>query len=361
MGAGRMCGRVRQEWGGEEAAARVGGRWAGGESAAAPGGAGPAGRRPNAGPGSRLAVCVRAGGGLAVEAMRGGLLTPAEARGAEPADPFRRFNARGETAREQPSFARLLRAGSRCVLPVQGFYEWHVEGPKSAPIRQPYYLFMADCGDGEGSEDALLMAGLYDRYGGTEEGTFTVLTTEARERVAWLHGRMPVILPNAAAARRWLRSDTPLEEFVDNPYCGPRLRWRPVSPKINSGKYQGPDCARLTQPEARRGASDLRAFLQQAGGAGLGLLKREPAPKEEPGLEPGSGEGSERGVLPGLESGPRVRLSATEEARTATVKRKAPKQQRLSFAPPPQRPRLRPEEQEAADLAEALERSQQDF
>jgi len=358
-----MCGRVRQELEGPGVAARVGGRWAGAASTAEP-----AGARANAGPGARLAVCVadggragaRAGDGepaVAVEAMRWGLLTPAEARGAAPADHFRRFNARAETAADKPVFGRLLRAGSRCVLPVQGFYEWRAEGPRGSAVKQPYYLFVAQGGEdgaaGEGGEGLMYMAGLYDRGGAAgAEGTFTVLTTAAAPRVAWLHDRMPVILPGPAAVRRWLRpSAPPLEEFVGASHSGPRLQWRPVSPQINDGRYQGADCAQLAQPEVRRASGDLRALLQRAGGgAGPGA--------------PGPGAPGGR-TLDALGGGAAKRRAS--EAPGGGGKRGRSQQPRLSFDRPPRAPGGRgrpppdPGAQEAADLAEALARSREDF
>ncbi len=357
---------MRQEWEGPGVAARVGGRWAGALSSE------PAGGRANAGPGDRLAVCVASGGragaraggeepAMAVEAMHWGLLTPAEARGAAPADHFRRFNARVETAADKPVFGRLLRTGSRCALPVQGYYEWRAEGPRGSAVKQPYYLYLAReegakgaGGGGEGG-DVMYMAGLYDRgeVAGAG-GTFTVLTTAAEPRVAWLHERMPVILPDTAAARRWLRPGAlSLEEFVSASCCGPRLHWRPVSPQINDGRYQGADCALLVEPEVRRASGDLRALLQRAGG---GAVSGAPGRAHGGQTQDAGKKSVKRRASEAAGMGARRPSSGGKKARS--------QQPRLSFDPPPpdgRRPRLDPGEHEAADLAEALARSREDF
>ena len=173
--------------------------------------------------------------------------------------------------------------------------------------------------------------------------------------MAWLHERIPVILPDAAAARRWLRPGTlSLGEFVSASCCGPRLHWRPVSPQINDGRYQGADCALLAEPEVRRASGDLRALLQRAGGSAVSGV-------------PGRMHGGQA-----RDAGKSAKRRASEApgagaGRSSDGGKRARSQQpRLSFNPPPnrterRRPQPDPGAQEAADLAEALARSREDF
>ena len=65
------------------------------------------------------------------------------------------INARSERLKESPVFRRLL-SSKRCVVVMNGFYEWHKEGSKK---KQPYYIHLG--------EDSLVhFAALYDTWDG---------------------------------------------------------------------------------------------------------------------------------------------------------------------------------------------------
>jgi putative SOS response-associated peptidase YedK len=105
----------------------------------------------------------------------------------------RMINARAETVAERPGFRDAFARGRRCLVPADGFYEWRKgDGPK-AP-KQPYTVALRD-----GSPMAL--AGLWEGWrgpGGEVVRTFTIITTDANDKLRALHDRMPVILPRAA-------------------------------------------------------------------------------------------------------------------------------------------------------------------
>src|SRR5947209_2931358 len=65
----------------------------------------------------------------------------------------RPINARAETLVDKPMFAESL-ARRRCVIPVDGFYEWERLADGS---RQPWFITPADGAP-------LLLAGLWDRW-----------------------------------------------------------------------------------------------------------------------------------------------------------------------------------------------------
>lgn len=98
------------------------------------------------------------------------------------------INAMAETIATKPAFREAFHRGRRCLVPVDGFYEW-----EKTPIgKQPYLVSMAD-----GSP--LALAGLWERWKNPEAAgeviqTFTVLTTEPNVLCAPIHDRMPVIL-----------------------------------------------------------------------------------------------------------------------------------------------------------------------
>ena len=107
----------------------------------------------------------------------------------------RTFNARAETVATAPVFRESFRR-RRCLVPVDGFYEWKREGS----VRQPYRVFRSD---GRPLALAGLWSGWRDLDGGEVRRTFTIITTTPNETIAELHDRMPVIIPDHAWAR-WL-------------------------------------------------------------------------------------------------------------------------------------------------------------
>lgn len=105
------------------------------------------------------------------------------------------FNARAETVATLPSFRSAFKA-RRCLIPVEGFYEWAAVGKAKVPF------FISNTDPGE----MLVFAGLWERWKDLE--TCTIITTEANGFMQDLHSRMPAILqPDAWAA--WIDPKTP--------------------------------------------------------------------------------------------------------------------------------------------------------
>ena len=104
-------------------------------------------------------------------------------------DGKRIINARSETAAQKAMFADGIRQ-RRCLIPAQHYYEWEkMDGRKVKYAIEP-----------EGAE-GFFLAGIYCMEAG--KPVFTVLTRSAAEGIAFIHERMPVILPNEAA-EDWL-------------------------------------------------------------------------------------------------------------------------------------------------------------
>jgi len=105
----------------------------------------------------------------------------------------RMINARAETVAERRGFRDAFARGRRCLVPADGFYEWRAGDAPRAP-KQPFTVALRD-----GSPMAL--AGLWEGWRGPDGEvvrTFTVITTDANEKLRALHDRMPVILPRDA-------------------------------------------------------------------------------------------------------------------------------------------------------------------
>ncbi len=99
------------------------------------------------------------------------------------------LNARSERADQSPLFAPLLHS-SRCLVPASDFYEW--SATKEAYLFEPK------------QERTLYMAGLY-----VEDQPFprfVIITREADEQVAPVHGRMPLLLASPELRHAWLHA-----------------------------------------------------------------------------------------------------------------------------------------------------------
>lgn len=92
------------------------------------------------------------------------------------------FNARAETVAEKPSFRDAFSA-QRCVLPLDGYYEWFVA--EDGKTKTPYYV-----SPGEG--EMLWAAGLWST--GLDQLSATMITTDSAEPLEWLHHRLPRFL-----------------------------------------------------------------------------------------------------------------------------------------------------------------------
>ncbi|MCW5936229.1 MAG: SOS response-associated peptidase [Fimbriimonadaceae bacterium] len=136
--------------------------------------------RYNIAPTQEVPAVVQGRAGREYRPLRWGLV-PSWAR--DPAVGQRMINARCETLLERQAFKdAFLRR--RCLLPVDGFYEWAGEGKS----KRAYYISWP------GGPRAF--AGLFESWQGPEGllETCTVITTEPNEVVARVHDRMPAVL-----------------------------------------------------------------------------------------------------------------------------------------------------------------------
>ena len=102
-------------------------------------------------------------------------------------DAAKLMNARADTVAQKPSFRDAF-AKRRCLVPMDGFYEWRKD---EAGGRQAYAVSLA-------SGEPMAVAGLWEGWKSPEGEwlrTFTVITTDAGGKQALVHHRMPAILP----------------------------------------------------------------------------------------------------------------------------------------------------------------------
>lgn len=106
------------------------------------------------------------------------------------------FNARADSVASKPAFRSAWRAGRRCLVLADGFYEWRKTD------KQPFFITL-------GNRQPMALAGLWDIWkptAGDAVHSCTVITTDANALIRDIHDRMPVILgPEDWAA--WLGED----------------------------------------------------------------------------------------------------------------------------------------------------------
>jgi putative SOS response-associated peptidase YedK len=156
----------------------------------------------------------------------------------------RMINARGETLPDKPTFRMAFRR-HRCLLPADGFYEWHaLPGPPGEPARkQPLHIGMKD-GEPFG------LAGLFERWmspDGEVLDTCTIVTTEANALLAPVHDRMPLIVPREHFAR-WLDPRKGDVRDLVVPYPAERMTHYPVSTRVNSVRHDDPKIIECVEP-----------------------------------------------------------------------------------------------------------------
>jgi len=145
------------------------------------------------------------------------------------------INARAETVDTKPSFRAPFKR-HRCIIPADGFYEWHEEGG----IKIPHHI-----GRKDGAPFAL--AGLWDHWKGPqgEVTSCTIIVTGANAFMKPLHDRMPVILAPQDYAR-WLDPDNhdtaSLKQLLATAPEDWLAEW-PVRRALNNPRHEGPDCA----------------------------------------------------------------------------------------------------------------------
>jgi len=163
------------------------------------------------------------------------------------------INARSETLTEKAAFKNLLKS-HRCIVPMDGFYEWQ----KSGNQKVPYRMITTD-------QDIFGVAGLYDTWKDPDSRevvhSFTVITVGANKLMESIHDRMPAILTKSNE-RMWLDPEIKPQDAVQLllPYADQDMKAYRVSPKINSVKEQGAALIVEVSDEDRSTPTQLSLF-----------------------------------------------------------------------------------------------------
>lgn len=147
------------------------------------------------------------------------------------------INARSETLSEKSSFRGLL-AAHRCVVPVDGYYEWRTVGVDEK-VKQPKQPYFIRCASGK----PLALAGLWTTWRDPMRKDEVVrssclITTAPNEQLAEIHDRMPCVLDGDDIGE-WLSSDVPPLHVLRSAPNG-RLHAVTVSTAVNNVRNKGP-------------------------------------------------------------------------------------------------------------------------
>ena len=115
------------------------------------------------------------------------------------------INARSETASTKPMFKDGM-LQRRCLIPASNYFEWEKrDGKKIKHAIRPVGSRM------------LYLAGIYhlENHEGVITPTFTILTREAAPGIAFIHHRMPVILPGDYVSD-WLNINYKADEVIQS-------------------------------------------------------------------------------------------------------------------------------------------------
>ena len=156
----------------------------------------------------------------------------------------RLINARGESLSQKPAFRDAF-SRRRCLVPADGFYEWHRSGKR----KQPYFIHLTP-------RRAFALAGLWERWRAPDQTwviSFAIVTCPANPLIAPLHDRMPVVVASEDF-ERWLTRE-PLEPAALEDIVAPAdpTGWmtEPVGQAVNRVDNDGPECLSAVPPPAQ--------------------------------------------------------------------------------------------------------------
>jgi putative SOS response-associated peptidase YedK len=153
------------------------------------------------------------------------------------------FNARIETAASAPTFADAWRS-QRCLVVIDGMVEW-VGGKRN---RIPHLIRRRD-------GDSFALAGLWSRWSTSKNDELWSCTVLVRDADAWyarFHDRMAALISPTSYVE-WIdpsRADGQLALLEKAPFKdGDEFEFYPISRKVNSPRYDAPDCIVPASPE----------------------------------------------------------------------------------------------------------------
>ena len=169
----------------------------------------------------------------------------------------RMINARAETVASKPAFRHAF-ANKRCIIPVDGFYEWKAP-PPGEKRKQPYFIHRPD-------GEPYAFAGLWEQWSGgpgpdgedTTVRSTTIITGPANDTMSTIHDRMPIILPPSAWST-WLSPDVHDTDLLSSllvPAPDRLIAMHAVSTDVNNVRNKGEHLVDEIDPTDARSIGD---------------------------------------------------------------------------------------------------------
>jgi len=146
---------------------------------------------------------------------------------------FRHPNTKVSTLKKRRDLQKLL-LDSRCVVPLNGFYEWPdvKERPKYKGIKTRFYISNPD--------HVIFLAGI-SKPKGEGMSQFNILTTEPNPLINDFHHRMPVWL-SVDEVNRYLHSNDLGELYEMMAPSDKEITIFECHSYVNNGRNDGPQC-----------------------------------------------------------------------------------------------------------------------
>ncbi|WP_082977521.1 SOS response-associated peptidase [Mycolicibacter heraklionensis] len=156
------------------------------------------------------------------------------------------INARADKVTTSPAFSASVER-RRCLVPMDGYYEWRAEGPRTGggARKTPFYIH----GDGA----TLYAAGLWSVWRPNRVSdavlSFAIITTAAVGDLAGIHDRMPLLLPEDRWDT-WLDPDAGVDTtLLSQPPDVTGIAVREVSTLVNSVRNNSPELIAPAEPQ----------------------------------------------------------------------------------------------------------------
>jgi len=151
------------------------------------------------------------------------------------------INARSESIFEKMTFRDSFKY-RRCIIPINGFYEWEVEDKEKTPF------FVSDI-----QSDYMALAGVWDEWFDIELNmkivTVALITCDANDKLEKIHHRMPIVLEKKDFSK-WLYSDKIKEvNELFKIYPSEKLDLYEVSNEVNKVLFDEPTCVEKIKKE----------------------------------------------------------------------------------------------------------------
>ena len=132
------------------------------------------------------------------------------------------INARAEGIEEKYIFRDSI-SDRRCLVPVNGFYEWKRLNIEGKDEKMPWFI-------GLKGQTLFSLAGIYDTH-----NSYVIITTAPNKLLSQIHNRMPVIL-NRNDEDKWLDRSLSISKALNflKPYPEKGMVGYSVSKQINN-------------------------------------------------------------------------------------------------------------------------------